>query len=965
MDAHDVRSLLQKLNEPTAVALQAAAGLCIDRGHYEVGPAHLLLALLDRPSDVAAAVRNDTADDGAARAALIEVLDGYRTGNTGRPTFSPLLLDVIQQAWMTATVHHGASEVRSAHVLEAALADGRLGVSEAFAPLRAADLRDDFDRLTQGSAEGAPASSAPAAPVASGGGGGPLDEFTTDVTARARAGEIDPVFGRDREIRQITDVLLRRRKNNAMLVGEAGVGKTAVVEGLALRMAEGDVPDALRDTDLRALDLARLQAGASVKGAFEDRLKRVLAALKEAPRPTLLFIDEAHTLIGAGGAAGTGDAANLLKPALARGELRTVAATTWAEYKKHIEKDPALERRFQPIFVDEPTAQNAAVMLRGLKSRYEAHHGVAITAEAVDAMAELSDRYITGRQLPDKAVDLMDTAAARVRLSQTGLPDALDDAERQLRDLAIEAKGVRADLAAGLRHDAEAMDALDAQRDALEADRETLRDRWRHERDLALRLAEARRRISGRADEEADAALDVAEGGDDTPAEEAPPSEAPEAPADDALIPPPPSFDDLPTDEAELRAEIVRLSEALAEVQGEAPLVYPEVTPAVVARVVSDWTGVPAGSVVRDEATALLGLEERLGAHVRGQAEAVAEVAETLRAAKAGLGDPDAPLGVFLFVGPSGVGKTELARTLAGELFGGDRFLTTINLSEYQEAHTVSQLKGSPPGYVGYGEGGVLTEAVRQRPYSVVLLDEAEKAHADALDLFYQVFDKGTMRDGEGREIDFKNTVLCLTSNLGAGPLLKALEDQPERPPIESLREGLRPILSKHFQAALLARMRIVPFYPLSPEALAEVARMRLQRVADRLAQVHGVAFTVSDAAVRQIVERGTRSDTGARALDAVVQRTVLPEAARLLLAALADGDPPAALRLDVDADGELHVAVDDGSAERDDEPVADVSDVPGDADVPDVGQEESPALTADVAPGTEDEARVDSDDGT
>ena len=936
MDAHDVRSLLQKLNEPTALALEAAAGLCIDRGHYEVGPAHLLLALLDRPSDVAAAVRNDTAEEGTARVGLVEALEGYRTGNTGRPTFAPLLLDLVQQAWMTATVHHGASEVRSGHLLEAALADGRMGISHAFAPLRAADLRGDFDRLTAGSAEGAPEPQSAPAPPASGAAGGPLDEFTTDVTARARAGEIDPVFGRDREIRQITDVLLRRRKNNAMLVGEAGVGKTAVVEGLALRMVEGDVPQALLDTDLRALDLARLQAGASVKGAFEDRLKRVIQAVKDSPRPILLFIDEAHTLIGAGGAAGTGDAANLLKPALARGELRTVAATTWAEYKKHIEKDPALERRFQPIFVDEPSAADAAVMLRGLKSRYEAHHGVAITGEAVDAMAELSDRYITGRQLPDKAVDLMDTAAARVRLSQTGLPDALDDAERQLRDLDIEARGVRRDLAAGLRHDADALDEISGRRDAVQATRETLRARWTEERDLALRLAEARRRIGAllsedEPEEDEPAADDGAPaGGDAPPAEREPGSDAEPADGDDAplpsslppasatppgtalasVAPPAPSFDGLPDDEAGLRAEIVRLGEALAELQGEAPLVYPEVTPAVVARVVSDWTGVPAGSVLKDEAATLLDLDARLRQSVRGQDEAIAEVAEALRAAKAGLADPDAPLGVFLFVGPSGVGKTELARALAGELFGGDRFLTTINLSEYQESHTVSQLKGSPPGYVGYGEGGVLTEAVRQRPYSVVLLDEAEKAHADALDLFYQVFDKGTMRDGEGREIDFRNTVIALTSNLGSGPLLKALEAQPERPPIESLREGLHPILAKHFQPALLARMRVVPFYPLSEHALAEVAQMRLDRVANRLREVHGVELEVAPEAVDLIVSRGTRSDTGARALDAVVQRTVQPQAARLLLAALAGGDPPETLHLTVGPDGELAVGV-------------------------------------------------------
>ena len=946
MDAHDVRSLLQKLNEPTALALESAAALCIDRGHYEVGAAHLLLALLDTPSDVAAALRNDAAaDTGTARQRLIEALDGYRSGNTGRPNFSPVLLDLVQEAWLAATVHHNANEVRSGHLLEAALADGRLGLSEAFAPLTAADLRADFDTLTRGSAEGAPPETHTAAsgerPAS--GASGPLDEFTTNVTERARAGEIDPVFGRDREIRQITDVLLRRRKNNAMLVGEAGVGKTAVVEGLALRMVEGDVPDALLDTDLRALDLARLQAGASVKGAFEDRLKRVIQAVKDSPRPILLFIDEAHTLIGAGGAAGTGDAANLLKPALARGELRTVAATTWAEYKKHIEKDPALERRFQPIFIDEPSAADAAVMLRGLKSRYEAHHGVCITSEAVDAMAELSDRYITGRQLPDKAVDLMDTAAARVRLSQTGLPDALDDAERRLRDLAIEASGVRRDLNAGLRHDAEAMDDLDARRQSVEDEREVLRERWEEERTLALRLAEARRRIGAMNAASGDgAATDPPEA---SPAPEASGDVDDAASAEETSEASPPEADphaDLPADEAGLRAEVVRLGADLTELQGETPLVYPEVTAAVVARVVSDWTGVPAGSVLKDEAATLLDLDARLQQHVRGQDEAIAEVAETLRAAKAGLADPDAPLGVFLFVGPSGVGKTELARTLAGELFGGDKFLTTINLSEYQESHTVSQLKGSPPGYVGYGEGGVLTEAVRQRPYSVVLLDEAEKAHNDAMDLFYQVFDKGTMRDGEGREIDFKNTVLCLTSNLGSGPLLKALEAQPERPPLESLREGLMPILSKHFQPALIARMRVIPFYPLSPKALAEVAQMRLDRVAARLRDVHGVELVVAPEALDAIVARGTRSETGARALDAVVQRTVQPQAARILLSALASGATPEALHLGVDPHGDLRLTsgaeapeYPDMPAEPESAPEASVETAPEKADAP------------------------------
>ena len=795
--------------------------------------------------------------------------------------FSPLLLELVEAGWLIASVHHGAGSVRSAHLLEALLTSERFGgsgLAGVFADVPVEKLRHELEELAAESDEASVASS-DRREARSGAGDDALARYTTNLTERARAGEIDPIFGRDKEIRQVIDILSRRRKNNAILVGEAGVGKTAVVEGLAVRLAEGDVPDSLRDTDILGLDLGLLQAGAGVKGEFENRLKSVLQAVREAPKPTLLFIDEAHTLIGAGGAAGTGDAANLLKPALARGELRTIAATTWSEFKKHIEKDPALERRFQPVFIAEPTPEGAAVMLRGLRTRYEDHHGVPVSAAAVEAMAHLSDRYISGRQLPDKAVDLMDTAAARVRMSQQAKPADLDDVERQLQNLAIERASVERDLEAGLRHDGERLETLHKAEKEAEEKKDALEKRWEKERALAEKIAALRLQLAGEPSANGKAKKKSTKSS------------------------------------TALRTEVRKLQQELAALQGEAPLVHAEVDESIVARVIADWTGIPAGRVLKDEATRLLELDDHLGGRIRGQAEAVGEVSDAIRAAKAGLGDPDSPLAVFLFVGPSGVGKTEMARALADELFGGERFLTTINMSEYQESHTVSQLKGSPPGYVGYGEGGVLTEAVRQRPYSVVLLDEAEKAHGDAMELFYQVFDKGMMRDGEGREISFRNTILVLTSNVASELFLDVCTED-ERPTPDQLRQAIHRPLVSHFQAALLARMRVVPFYPLRQEALKGIARIKLDRLGERLESVHGTRFVVPDEVVDRITARCAQTDAGARDLDVLIDRHVLPGASRALLGAMAEGEAPPALTLGIDKDGAFTYTIDEAPSE-------------------------------------------------
>jgi len=863
MISKDVKRLLLKMNDPMTRALEGAAGLAVGRGHYEVTVEHLLMKLLeDGTGDATLILSRLGVEPGGVNKALTTSIESFKTGNAGRPAFSPLLLQLVERAWVVGSVHHGLAEVRSGALLEAYLESDSFATSpvrESMSAASADDLRDRFFTLIEGSEENRATArrSSGRVPDASGGAEGEtaLDLYTESMTQIARDGGIDPVFGRDREIRQVIDVLSRRRKNNPILVGEAGVGKTAVVEGLALRIVQGDVPDSLKDAEIAALDLGSLQAGAGVKGEFEARMKAVIEAVRDAPKPVILFIDEAHTLVGAGGAAGTGDAANLLKPALARGELRSVAATTWSEYKKHIEKDPALARRFQMVKVDEPDVETAVVMMRGVRDRYEDHHNVQITDEAVRAAVELSDRYLSGRQLPDKSVDLLDTASARVKMSQDATPAALDDLGRRLHEVETELTALNRDISAGLGSDENIAD-LEAERDQLTAEREVLEARWKEEKELASQLEAARK------------AAATAGGA------------APEGVRD--------------------------LHAQLSEMQhDDGPLVHAEVGQRVVAEVIADWTGIPIGDMIKDEAQMLLELEERLTSRIRGQDDALVELSDAIRTSKAGMRKKDAPLGVFLLVGPSGVGKTETARALAELLFGGERFLVSINMSEYQESHTTSQLKGAPPGYVGYGEGGVLTEAVRQRPYSVVLLDEVEKAHIDVMELFYQVFDRGILRDGEGREVDFSNTVILCTSNVGSA-LVQQASMAEEAPSLDSLRQLIHEPLVQHFQPALLGRMNVVPFLSLDREAMGAIARLKLGKVDRRLQEAHGIRFIFSDEVVEQIADRCTTIDAGARNIDAIIDRTVLPEASRALLTRLAEENLPESLHLGIDDTGDF-----------------------------------------------------------
>ncbi|OGP79414.1 MAG: ClpV1 family T6SS ATPase, partial [Deltaproteobacteria bacterium RBG_16_49_23] len=694
-----------------------------------------------------------------------------------------------------------------------------------------------------------------------------LARFCTDFTKKAAAGEIDPVFGRDREIHQMIDILARRRKNNPIAVGEAGVGKTAVVEGLALRIVEGDVPDILKGVTILGLDMGLLQAGAGVKGEFENRLKSVINEIKGSPKPIILFIDEAHTLIGAGGSTGGSDAANLLKPALARGELRTIAATTWSEYKKYFEKDAALARRFQLVKLEEPTVETAILILRGLKSKYEEAHGVIVRDDAILAAAELSSRYISGRQLPDKAVDLLDTSAARVKILLTAKPDNIEDKERTIQALEREKKALERDQFHGLEIDPARPKELEEKVKILNQEVIQLQERWLKEKELAHRLIDLRKQfyeLKGQAGSE--------------------------------------------EKQSELKRAIDEVSLPLSILQKDSSLIKTEVDPDVVAKVVSDWTGIPLGKVLRDEARNILNLEENLNKRIKGQDEALGIITQVIKAAKAGLKDPQQPLGVFLLVGPSGVGKTETGLAVADLLFGGDQYLVTINMSEFQESHTVSRLIGSPPGYVGFGEGGVLTEAVRQRPYSVVLIDECEKAHIDVMNLFYQVFDKGMLSDGEGRIIDFKNTVLLLTSNLASDVITQLCAGE-ARASMETVVNTTRPILSHHFKPALLARMTVVPFYTLDPKFIREIVSLKLDKLAGRMAETHKIKLVYSPEVVDQISKRCTEVETGARNIDHMMNGTILPQMSREILGRLSEGAMLSEVHLDIAEDGSFKIS--------------------------------------------------------
>ena len=755
-------------------------------------------------------------------------------------------------------------------------------ISKEFAKIDADLLRKDFLQIVSGSPEDAHEAAAAAVESSSGTAVRPgsktpnLDQFTVDLTERARTGKLDSVLGRDFEIRQVIDILTRRRQNNPILTGEAGVGKTAVVEGFAQRIVAGEVPDVLRKVTLRTLDLALLQAGAGVKGEFENRLKGLIEEVKNSPSPIILFIDEAHTMIGAGGQAGQNDAANLLKPALARGELRTIAATTWSEYKKYFEKDPALARRFQVVKVEEPTEDVCRTMLRGVVTSLEKHHSVRILDEAVNAAVKLSHRYIAGRQLPDKAVSVLDTACARLSLGQNTIPAQLENATRRMDDLNVQERVLTRESAVGADH-SERLVAIAAEKAELQGKLVELQARFEKEKGLVTQIRDLRGRIEAAATPMAAAA-------------------AAPAPAANPGV----GAADVET----LRAELSKLQSELGALQGEEPLMSVCVDGQIVGEVISGWTGIPLGKMVKDEVESALKLERHLGARVIGQDHALEAISQRIRISKANLEDPNKPIGVFLLVGPSGVGKTETALALADLFYGGERNLITINMSEFQEAHTVSTLKGSPPGYVGYGEGGVLTEAVRRKPYSVVLLDEVEKAHPDVLELFFQVFDKGMMEDGEGREIDFKNTIIILTSNAATDQMMKLVADPETMPSPKGIIDAIKPELNKVFKPAFLGRLVIIPFYPVRDENLKKIVRLKLGKIQRRMAENHRIELTYDPGLIDAVAERCTEVESGARNVDNILTNTLLPDISRMLLTKVAEGEKVTAIRASVGEDG-------------------------------------------------------------
>lgn len=892
--SNSLKTLISKLNDTCRRAAERAAGLCMARGNYEVDLEHLLLALLENEGcDLSRILHRCAVSASGVERELNTEIDRFKTGNTRTPVFSAHIPRLFEQAWLIASLDARLPRIRSGHLLLALLTAPELAQlasrgSRLLAGLPVAELRHRFDDLTAGSAEAVepvgavapPEHSDPLIAAQPAAARSPaLDQFTTHLTQRARDGKLDPVIGRDGEIRQLIDILLRRRQNNPILTGEAGVGKTAVVEGLALRIAAGDVPESLVAVELHVLDMGLLQAGASVKGEFENRLKNVIDEVRQSPRPIILFIDEAHTLIGAGGQAGQNDAANLLKPALARGELRTIAATTWAEYKKYFEKDAALARRFQVVKVDEPSEPLAAAMLRGMVPLMEAHFGIRILDEAVTEAVRLSSRYISGRQLPDKAVGVLDTACARVAIGQRATPASIDEiAKRILRDRA-ELAALEREAASGPCHDTRIAE-LRARLVTQEAELEALQARFVAEKALVSRILALRGAVASEVAEVAD--LPKIRGRARKP----------------------------PVGEAASALEKALVS--LRELQGETPMVPLQVDAHVVAEIVAAWTGIPLGKMVKDEIRTVLGLKPLLQARVIGQDHALEAIAQRVRTSRANLEDPDKPKGVFLFVGPSGVGKTETALALADILYGGERKLVTINMSEYQEAHSVSGLKGSPPGYVGYGEGGVLTEAVRRNPYSVVLLDEVEKAHPDVLELFFQVFDKGVLDDAEGREIDFRNTLILLTSNVGSSQIMQACLNRPrdQLPAADALTDALRPVLYKSFKPAFLGRMQVVPFYPIPDEVLARIIELKLGRIRERIAAHHKADFSWNAGLVEAVLARCTEVDSGARNVDHILNGTLLPEIAAEVLGRMAEGEAVRQVRVTTGRKGDFRYAI-------------------------------------------------------
>jgi type VI secretion system protein VasG len=897
-------ALFGKLNSLGYKAIESATVFCKMRGNPYVELVHWIHQILQlQDSDLHRIIKQFNLDPSRLAKDITETLDSLPRGSTSISDLSSHVEEATERGWVYGTLMFGDSQVRTGYLMVGVLKtnslhNALLRISEQFKKLNVDTLTERFVEVVEGSPEqalgssdgfqvgggAAPGEASEAIAPAQMGKQQALHQFSVDLTDRASKGEIDPIVGRDEEIRQIVDILMRRRQNNPILTGEAGVGKTAVVEGFALQIARGDVPPPLKEVTLRVLDVGLLQAGASMKGEFENRLKQVIEEVQSSEKPIILFIDEAHTLIGAGGSAGTGDAANLLKPALARGTLRTIAATTWAEYKKYIEKDPALTRRFQVVQVDEPDENRAIRMMRGVASTLEAHHHVQILDEALDASVRLSHRYIPARQLPDKSVSLLDTTCARVAISQAAVPAEVDDSRRRIEALETELQIIGRERIIGLdteEREKETEEKLSQEKQRLEQ----LNTRWEEEKSLVEEVLEIEARLRGlnRQDEQLS---EEQETEPPLPSDHGEPEEElTEASAD------------------ELLQRLNEVKQQLSEVQSETPLILPNVDAQAVASVVGDWTGIPVGRMVKNEIETILNLSDTLAKRVIGQDHALQMISRRIQTSRANLDNPNKPIGVFMLCGPSGVGKTETGLSLAESLYGGEQNVITINMSEFQEAHTVSTLKGAPPGYVGYGEGGILTEAVRRKPYSVVLLDEVEKAHPDVHEIFFQVFDKGWMEDGEGRHIDFKNTLILLTSNVGTEMIDNLCKDPELMPEPDAIATALREPLQKVFPAALLGRLVVIPYYPLSDEVLAKVVRLQLGRIESRIMENHAIPLSIDEEVIRLIISRCTEVESGARMVDAILTNTLLPEISRHILVEKMEGRSIGNIQIGVEND--------------------------------------------------------------
>ncbi|HLP43118.1 MAG TPA: type VI secretion system ATPase TssH [Fibrobacteria bacterium] len=920
MIANSPKAILEKMNHYTSTLFMGAAGMAGIRTHYTVTASHLLSqALEEGKSDLNYILAYFKINVGLFKTALEQDLKELKMGNTGKPAFDPNLMNLLESSWMEASLNLGQSTIRTAAVVLALKKTRGLtspGLSDQLALVSAETLIAKFGEITAHSKETAEAPQgtergADGAPVE----GSALQRFTVNFTEMARQGKVDPIFGRDNEIRMVIDILSRRRKNNPIMVGEAGVGKTAVIEGLALRIAQGQVPDILKKVEIRGLDMGLMAAGAGVRGEFENRLKGVIKEVKSSPVPVILFIDETHTIIGAGGEAGQNDAANLLKPEMARGELKIMGATTLTEFRKYFEKDPAMARRFQMVKVEEPDPETAAIMLRGLRVNYEKFHGVKITYDGIKAACELSHKYIAGRQLPDKAVDLLDTAAARVKMGLTAKPPVLVNLDQAVENLKIEIAALEKDDAAGILEEKEPLEKARARLENAQAEAKDIEAKWSKELDLVKDIIVLQDRLAlakeGKPPAGAEKGAKSAAGGS---------PENPEA----------------------LAAEMEAKWDALEGMQGESPMVHAHVGKEVVAAIIGEWTGIPAGNMLKNEAQALLDLEQTINERVVGQEMGVTEIASTLRGAKLGLGNPEAPMGVFLVTGPSGVGKTEVARAISDILFGGEKFVVTINMSEYQDSMSITQLKGASAGYVGYGDGGVLTEGVRKRPYTVVILDEVEKAHKDVLNMFYQVFDKGMLRDGEGRDINFRNTVIIMTSNLGLDTITR-LHATGEARHLDDYREAILQELTDHFAPALLARCKVVPFLPLDSEVLKRIVFLKLMKLGRRLMERHKLAFAVAPEVVRDIVMLCTVAQSGARNIDTIIDQKLMPEISKQLLGHLAENQVHTHLFIGSDGDGRFLCSFSNGDFQAPEVPEANAGNGSvSEADTLAVGREES-----------------------